>query len=162
VQVYQAVILGPQVDNPRHLVKFILDDQSYAIPLPLVERVVRAVALTRLPKAPPIVLGIINVGGAILPVVNIRKRFRLPDREAGLRDHMIIAITSRRKVVLPVDSAFGVEQYREDSIVNPDQIVPQIQYVQGVAKLHNGLVLIHNIDTFLSLDEHNALDDALI
>lgn len=149
------------MDNLHHFVEFVLDHETYAVRLSVVQRVTHAVAVTHLPKAPTIVLGIINVRGAILPVIDIRKRFKLPEKALELRAHMIIANTSNRVVVLPVDSTLGVAQYPEDSIVSPDQIVPQIQYVQGVAKLHNGLVVIHDLDTFLSLDEQKALDDAL-
>jgi len=76
------------------LVVFTLDEQRYALRLSAVERIVRVVEVPPLPKAPEIVLGIVNVQGRVLPVVNIRRRFRLPEREAGLRDQLILALTS--------------------------------------------------------------------
>ncbi len=57
---------------------FTLDEQRYALHLSAVERVICVVEITPLPKAPEIVLGIINVGGQIIPVIDMRKRFRLP------------------------------------------------------------------------------------
>ncbi len=85
------------------LVPFLLDDQRYALHLDVVERVIPAVEITPLPKAPEIVLGLINIRGKIIPVLNIRRRFRLPDRETELTDHFIIANTSKRTVALPAD-----------------------------------------------------------
>lgn len=64
--------------NP--VVVLMLDDIRYAVALTSVERVVRAVEITPLPNAPDIVLGVINVQGRVVPVVDIRKRFRLPAR----------------------------------------------------------------------------------
>ena len=58
----------------RPLVVFSLDDQRYALPLARVHRCIRVVAITPLPEAPAIVLGIIDLGGAVIPVINIRRR----------------------------------------------------------------------------------------
>src|SRR5271157_2301250 len=76
-------------------VVFTLDGLFYAVSLSVVSRVIRAVEITPLPKAPSIVLGVINLGGRIIPVVNIRKRFRLPERELELTDQLIVARASR-------------------------------------------------------------------
>ena len=61
---------------PDQIVVFALDEPRYALPLSAVERVVRAVEITPLPKAPEIVLGVINMQGQVVPAVDIRKRFR--------------------------------------------------------------------------------------
>lgn len=67
------------------LVSFNLDDQKYALLLSAVIRIIRVVEITSLPKAPEIVLGVINMHGLIIPVFDIRKRFRLSGtvRSAG-------------------------------------------------------------------------------
>ena len=77
---------------PAHqLVVFNMDEQRYALQLATVERVVRMVEVTLLPQAPKIVLGVINAQGRIIPVVDIRRRFRLPARDIHLSDHLLIA-----------------------------------------------------------------------
>ncbi len=120
-----------------------------------------AVEITPLPKAPEIVLGLINIRGRIVPVLNIRRRFRLPDRETELTDHFIIADTSKRTVALPADSSSGVIQIFEGEITEATDILPALEYVKGVVKLKDGLLLIHDLETFLSLEEETALDEAL-
>src|SRR5712675_257312 len=70
----------------NQLVVFALDAQHYALPLTGVQRVVRMVEVTPLPKAPEIVLGVIDVKGHIIPVMSIRNRFGLPEPETNLSD----------------------------------------------------------------------------
>lgn len=143
------------------IVVFALDELRYALLLSSVERVVRAVEITPLPKAPGIVLGIINVQGRIIPVIDVRQRFRLPAREIELDDRFIIASTPRRLVALVVDSVSGVRELADGQMVNVEQSLPFAEYLKGVAKLEDNLVLIHDLDQFLSLDEEKALDAAL-
>jgi purine-binding chemotaxis protein CheW len=143
------------------LVVFTLNDQRYGLPLSAVERVVRMVAVTLLPKAPQIVLGVVNVQGRVVPVVDLRRRFRLPERDFALADQLLIARTARRPVALAADAVTGVLEYSAREAVGAQDIVPGIEYVEGVVKLPDGLVLIHDLDKFLSLDEARALDEAI-
>jgi len=143
------------------IVVFSLDDRQYALHLATVERVLSAVEVTPLPKAPEIVLGVVNVQGAIIPVVNIRRRFHIPEREMQLGDQMLIARTARRVVGLIVDSAQSVVELSGDNLIPPKDIVPGTSYLDGIVKLGDGIVLIHDLDRFLSLDEEQALDTAL-
>lgn len=143
------------------LVVFRLDQQRYALPLAVVERAVRAVAVTPLPKAPAIVLGAINVNGQVLPVLNVRRRFLLADREMTPDDCFLLARTARHTVALLVDEADGVLERSEDEVVLSSDIVPALEHFPGVVKLHDGLVLVHDLDRFLSLDEARALDMAM-
>jgi purine-binding chemotaxis protein CheW len=148
-------------DDSLRLVVFTLDEQRYALRLEAVERIVRLVGVTPLPKAPQIVLGVVNVQGRILPVVNIRQRFGLPERETDLGDRLILAQASRRSVALVADGVSGVMAWPEQEVIEATRILPGIQYVQGVAKLPDGMILIHDLDKFLSLEEEERLDSAL-
>jgi purine-binding chemotaxis protein CheW len=143
------------------LVIFRLDEQRYALPLALVDRIVRAVEVTALPKSPDIVVGAIVVAGSVLPVLNIRRRFRLPEREISPADQFLIAHTTHRTVVLVVDEAQGVIERPRSEIVASAQIVPGLEHIQGVINLDDGLVLIHDLEETLSLDEERALGEAM-
>lgn len=149
------------MDSLFTLVVFTLDMQRYAIRLSKVERVIRVVELTPLPQAPEIVLGVVNVQGRIVPVVNIRKRFRLPEQEMSLSDQLIIAHTSRRTVGLMVDAVIGVVDRSEKEVTAAEKILPNLEHVEGVVKLEDGMVLIHDLDKFLSLEEEKTLADAM-
>jgi len=143
------------------LVVFRMDARRYALPLAVVERVVWAAEITLLPKAPSIVLGVIDVGGSVLPVFNVRRRFGLPEREIRPTDQFMIAQTTQRSVVLVVDEAQAVIERSPHEITRAAQIVPGLEQIEGVIKLDDGLVLIHDLGRFLSLDEVRTLDEAM-
>ncbi len=149
------------MDRPIELVVFALDGQRYALKLAAVERVLRAAEITPLPKLPDIVLGVLNVAGEILPVLDIRRRFHLPSRETDPADHLILARTARRRVALVVDRVSGVVERPEAEVIPAEDVLPGLEYVSGAAKLADGLVLIHDLDTFLSLEEEARLSEAL-
>lgn len=143
------------------IIVFILDDQRYALPLREVGRVVRMVAITPLPKSPDIILGVVNFQGRVIPVINMRRRFSLPEREVTLSDQLVIAHTARRAVALVADAVLDVIACPAQSSVAAKGILPRIEYVEGVVKLTDGLILIHDLDKFLSLEEESSLDHAL-
>ena len=143
------------------LVHFNLDDQKYALFLSAVIRIIRVVEITGLPKAPEIVLGVINMHGLIIPVFDIRKRFRMPQREMQLGDQLIIASTSKRTIALLVDSVNDVIEISEEKIIAGEKILPGLEYVEGIVKTEDGMILIHNLEQSLSLQEENALHEAM-
>lgn len=88
-------------------VLFVLDEQTYALHIWEVERIVRAVEVRPVPESPSHIRGVVNIQGRVLPVVDLRARFRQASRDISLDDHFIIATTSTTSVVLPVDAALG-------------------------------------------------------
>jgi len=145
----------------QKLIVFTLDKQRYALPLPTVARVIRMVEIAPMPKAPEIVIGVINLQGHIIPVVDIRRRFRLPGRETGISDQVLISHTSKRPVGIVVDEVTGVIECSAEEIVAAEKILPGMEYVEGVAKLKVIQRPFFFIDSFLSLEEERALDDAI-
>jgi purine-binding chemotaxis protein CheW len=143
------------------LVTFLLGDRRYALHLRAVERVIPSVDITPIPKAPEIVLGLINLRGKIIPVLNVRRRFSLPERQIELQDHFIIASTSRRVVALPVDSTGGVIEVSDQEVTEASQVLSGLEHVEGVVKLRDGMLLIPDLEWFLSLEEEATLDEAL-
>lgn len=148
-------------DNLVRLVVFRLEEQRYALPLETVERIVRAAELVPLPEAPPIVLGVLDVAGRVLPVLNVRRRFGLRERDIAPEDHFLIARAGVRAVVLVVDEVQGVVDRPRSEIIDSEQIVPGAERFPGIVRLADGLVLIHDPEKFLSLDEARALDRAM-
>ncbi len=150
-------------------VVFSLDTRLYAISLSAVRSVVQAVELTPLPNAPPIVKGVINLGGLIIPVVNIRRRFRLPERELELSDQFIVATALRRDLhedggrllALVVDTVVGVREILAQETTSAAAILPGLEHLEGVARTDDGLILIHDLGTFLSPEEEDALEAIL-
>jgi len=149
------------VKRLHKLVTFSLDDRKFALYVSAVQRIIRVVEVTPLPKAPEIVAGIINLQGRIIPVFNIRMRFHLPGRDTELSDQMIIATTAKRTVVLMVDSVDDVIEIPEEKIIAAEQVLPELEYVEGVMKTEGGMFLIHDLERFLSLHEEKTLNEAI-
>ncbi len=143
------------------MVVFALEGQRVALSVRDVERVVRAVEITPLPKAPEAILGVINIQGRVVPVFNLRRRFRMRERDVALTDLMLVARTTRRSVALVADTVAGVEEWTAQERVPPETIAPGIEYVEGVVKRPDGMIFIHDLDTFLSLEEARQLEEAL-
>jgi purine-binding chemotaxis protein CheW len=148
-------------DVPTQFVVFRLGDQRYALSLAAVERVIFAVEVTVLPNAPSIVLGVINVAGNIIPVLNLRRRFGLIEREIGPADQFLIVQKVRQTVALVIDEALEVIERPEHDIMGAAPIVPGVDQIQGLIKLADGLVLLHDLEKILSLDETQVLAAAL-
>lgn len=147
--------------NSDELVVFLLSEQRYALALPSVLRVVRAVETTPLPKAPAIIIGIINVGGEVIPVVDLRQRFELNLRGMQWTDQLIIARTTRRTVALPVDQVLGVVPVTASQYAAAEAALDGVPHVTGVIKMADGLVLIHDLEQCLSPEEERALNAAM-
>jgi purine-binding chemotaxis protein CheW len=142
-------------------VVFGLNGSRYALPLTVVDRIVRAAQVTPLPLAPPVVLGALDVGGNVLPVFNVRRRLCLPERDISPDDQFLIARSAQRTVVLAIDSAHGVLEIPANSTVDARALALNLRHIGGVIPLEDGLVLIHDLEEFLSLDEARALDEAM-
>lgn len=145
----------------EQIVVFALDQQRYGLRLDATERVLPAVELTSLPDSPSIVRGIFSLRGEMVPVLDIRRRFGLPPRIISPDQHMLVARTLARRVALLVDTAVGVVSIAAKDIVPANSVSNQVPLVQGIAQTANGIVLIHDLDAFLALDEARALDNAL-
>jgi purine-binding chemotaxis protein CheW len=143
------------------LVAFCLGSQTYALRLESVERIIPAVEVTPLPEAPEAILGVINLQGKIVPVLDVRARFRLPKRQINLSDQLVVASTEMRTVAFIVDSVIGIVKRSPHEITEANLILRGLKYLQGVAKLEDEMMFIHNLDTFLSLDEENQLERAI-
>lgn len=145
----------------RLLVVFGIGGQRYALDLPVVERILRMVKVATLPKAPAIVLGVINFHGEIIPAIDMVRRFGYPPSQCGLSSFLMLAKTSRRKLAFPVGEVYGVQAVPSESISLPEAGVFGTGLVAGAVPLSDGVLLIHDLDTLLSSNEEQGLTEAL-
>ena len=146
------------METLRKLFLFKLDEQRYALDFSSVERVARIVEITPLPKAPEIVLGVVDVQGRILPVLDLRKAFHLPEREISLNDQLIIAGNKGLDITLLTQEVLGVAECTDPDVVAPESIFPGIEFVRGVAELGGRVVMICDLDRLCS--EGKTVNDA--
>jgi purine-binding chemotaxis protein CheW len=152
---------GDAMGEMAKLLIFALSNLRCALPLSDVERILRAVEISPLPKAPAIVMGLINLQGRIIPVLNLRKFFCLPDTEITLNDQIIIAHTTSRSVAILVDNVLSVSEYEAADIMTPEALFPGIEYLEGVAKLEDGMIYIYSLDRLLSSEVKSRIEQLL-
>jgi purine-binding chemotaxis protein CheW len=143
------------------LLLFDLDDRRYALPVAAVRETVRAVAITPLDGAPGVVEGVIDVRGTVTPVFDVRARFGLPAKAVALSDHLVLATAGDRQVALRVDRVRDVATLPDQAMTPARAEDAATRHLAGVARLPDGLVLVHDLDAFLSQGEREALDSAL-
>lgn len=149
---------------PREILVFEVSGRRYGLRAADVVEVARAVEVASLPAAPAIVEGLIDARGRLVPVLDIRARFGLPPRPVVPSDHLVIVRAGSRTVAVRADRAVALVPVDEAAMASGREvrdIVPGSRYVAGVARLPDGLVLIHDLGTFLTQAEEAALDAAV-
>jgi purine-binding chemotaxis protein CheW len=138
------------METLHKLVLFNLDEQRCALDLSVVERGIRIVEITPAPGASPVVLGVINMSGRIVPVLNTRTLLGLPDKEVGLDDHLLIALASGFTVALLMDEIAGVVDFDARKYIASEDIFPDIGKMEGAVRLEEGIIFIYDLNRFLS------------
>jgi purine-binding chemotaxis protein CheW len=137
------------------LVAVVVGDQRWALPLHAVERAIPMVEIAPLPGSPTGVRGAVNVHGEAVPVLDLDARLGRPSRERGVRATLLLAHTATRRVALPVDEVLGVVSVARAAIGPPPDAVPAP--VGGIAALDDGVLLISDVDAFLTAEDEAAL-----
>jgi purine-binding chemotaxis protein CheW len=138
------------------LVVFSLDGQKLALPLDVVHRVVRAAQVCPVPGAPAVVCGLLDLQGEVIAVIDLRARLGLPCGPVGVDDLFLIVQSSRRTLALVAEQVHGLVQGELQ-----DRKEPWLQRFEGLAQTADGLVLVEDIEAFLTPAESLLLDRAL-
>lgn len=129
------------------VIVFTLANEEYGIEVDKVKTIERMSPITRVPKTPPFVKGVMNLRGVVVPVIDLRGRFGLPETEPTDNSRIIIVATDDLEVGFIVDSANDVMDVMEDTIENPPEVVGGVKakYLSGVAKIGDNrlLILLH-------------------
>jgi purine-binding chemotaxis protein CheW len=158
---HRSDVIEPSITTSFETLLFELSGARYALPMRDVLEVVRAVAVRALPAAPAIMLGIIDLRGEIVPVLDVRVRFGCPHKALELSDQFVIAHAGPRRVALHVDAALGIQRLTMLAVEDLGNLPSTLGHVAGVASTEEGLVLVHDLRAFLSQAEALALDAAL-
>ncbi|MEM9742374.1 MAG: chemotaxis protein CheW [Pseudomonadota bacterium] len=144
-------------DAKAQYLTFRLGEEEYAINILSVREIKSWGPVTPLPQSPPYMLGVINLRGAIVPVVDLRRRFGLPDLEVCPTTTVVIVSaegeTSNGKVVgLVVDHVSEVYHLADDQIQHSADISSEIDstFIHGLAKTDERLVILLNLDRVVS------------
>ncbi len=155
--------LGNDMTTHLHwVVAFQLERQTYAVPLEQVIRIVDMVSITPLPDVDRSVAGVINVHGAIVPVVDLRRQFQLPTN--AWKRHTPILLTPHREQMLGliVDTVTQVLDVSTEPIMRvaevlPDEL-PEVPLLQGLIRHASGeLLLLLDLNYLFQLDQIQAV-----
>lgn len=143
------------------LLVFELAAVRYAVGLERVREVARAAFVTPLPEAPDVVEGVVDVRGRLTPVFDLRLRFGLPLKPLHPDDVLVVVDAGEGLAALRCDRADRVLTVAADAVASSPPLLHASAAVAGVARLPDGLALIHDPAAFLTEAERITLDAAL-
>jgi len=127
-----------------------------------VQEIIRTPAITRLPRAPEFVEGIIDLRGKVIPVVDLRRRFGLEHGELGRAGRVVVVDVEGQIIGIMVDAVSEVLRVPTGAVEPPSSVVTTLEssYLRGIAKLDGRLIILLDLDRLLSWDEKRALQEA--
>lgn len=151
-----------QPGDERRFLVFRLGDDEFGLPIEAVHEVARVPEqITRLPRTPKFLEGVVNLRGDVLPVVDQRRRFDMPALAEGTRRRLIVVRTERHKAGLIVDSVSEVLRCEASEIEPaPNLSNEPVRLVQGVVNLEKAgrIVLLLDPAELLTRAERGLLD----
>jgi len=139
-----------------------LADEHYGLDIAKVFEIIRHQPITPVPRAPSFVKGVINLRGRIIPVVDLRGRFGMAPAEPTKEPRIVVAESSATRVGLIVDSVSEVLLLPMESVEATPGVAAgaDAEYLRGIAKLGDRLVLLLELDGLFGLEDQNALAGA--
>ena len=140
-------------DISCHLVTFHLADEEYGVGIDSVQEIIRASDITYVPGAPSHVKGVINLRGNIIPVVDLRRRFCLPEIAENETQRIIVVELGEKRLGILVDSVSQVIRLSSSIIEKiPEEVTTvDANYIKGVGKLDSRLIIILDLNRSLLL-----------
>ncbi|ALS27569.1 chemotaxis protein CheW [Paenibacillus sp. 32O-W] len=137
------------------VIVFALANEEYGIEVDKVRTVERMAPITRVPKTPPFVKGVMNLRGVVVPVIDLKGRFGLKETEPTEQSRIIVVAVNDMEVGFIVDAANDVTDIDEDAIDQPPEVVGGIKakYLRGIAKLDDRLLIMLNLSEVLNKNE---------
>jgi purine-binding chemotaxis protein CheW len=147
--------------DPTHdIFCFTIDERPFAIPFSAVDRVIRAVEVSPVPNAPRVIHGIFDYHGRVVPVINLRQRLKMADLPIRVHDVFILADTQKRKIALVADRADGILNPMANDLVRASAVEQGFE-ADGLLRRDDGIVLIYDIEKFLSEQDEIMLEEAI-
>ncbi|MDH5423897.1 MAG: chemotaxis protein CheW [Gammaproteobacteria bacterium] len=152
------------------LVGFGVANEHFGVDILMVQEILRSANVTRVPNAPEFIEGVLNLRGNIVPVIDLRKRLNLYNKETSEKKCWTLILNIENKVVgFIVDKVTEVLKIEEARVeMAPEIIVSGLesQYIEGVCEIAGKLIIILDFDLVLFNEEQKLLkemdDDALI
>ena len=141
------------------LVGFRLGKEEYGIDILKVQEINRIAEITRIPQSPDFVEGVINLRGNVIPIIDLRKRFNMPEREHDKQTRIVVGEIEGKTVGLIVDAVSEVIRLPANTIEPAPKILSKdrADYIKGVGKLEDRLLMLLDIDKILTGSDKEKL-----
>lgn len=141
------------------LVTFSIGDEEFGVEILKVQEIIRMLEITKVPKAPPFVEGVINLRGKVIPILDLRKRFGLSSRSHDKNTRIIVIEINSMIVGFIVDSVSEVLRLPANTVEPPPPVVAGLDsdYISGVGKLEDRLLIMLDLNRLLSNEEQEKL-----
>ena len=138
-------------DELLQLVTFNLGNEEYAVAILKVQEINRMKEITRVPNAPPYVEGVINLRGKVIPVVNLRSKFGLDNKENNEQTRIMIMDVQGITMGLVVDSVSEVLRIPSSTVEPTPPMASNIsaEFIKGIAKMDERLIILLDMDRLL-------------
>lgn len=142
------------------LVVFKLADEEYGVEIIQVQEIIRIMETTRVPKAPNFIKGVINLRGNVIPVIDLKKRFGLDESLVDDQTRIIVVEVQDYTVGMIVDCVSEVLRLANNAIEPTPPVFSNLNddYVRGVGKLEDRLLILLDLDKILAISEMSELD----
>ncbi|WP_100404946.1 chemotaxis protein CheW [Bacillus solitudinis] len=127
---------------------FQLKDQEYAIEVDYIQSIERMQPVTRIPRTFPFITGVMNLRGVITPIINLRKRFGVEDKEYDEATRILVVSKENLEIGFIVDGANDVIDIPVEKIEPTPEVIDGIEaeYLRGVVKIGNRLFTLLNLE----------------
>ena len=153
--------MSREIDDEEQYVIFRVADEEYGVPIDVVQEIVRIPdQLTRVPKAPAFIEGVVNLRGAVLPVIDQRRRFALPDMARNDRQRIMVFTIRGLRTGFIVDSVSEVLKILRSQISSaPDAAANEESAISRVANIvaAKRMILMLDVERLLSPTETHAM-----
>lgn len=145
-------------EETSQFLTFVLDSEEYAIDILQVQEIKSWSPVTKVPKSPSYLLGVINLRGSIVPVINLRQRFGLPDADFTSKTAVVIVRTEcdghEKTIGLVVDRVSEVYHFTSSQIQSSSSIAGSLnsEFIAGLAKAEKELVILLNLDRIVDTE----------
>ncbi len=148
----------------NQLVVFELAGEHYGVDIATVEGIIKMQAITAMPHVPEFVEGVTNLRGDVLPVIDLRKRFRMQTAEVTQETRIVVVEMGDHKVGVVVDAVSEVLRVSEESIEPPSPVVTTVDtsFINGIAKVDERLIILLDLARVLSSMEIADLASAVV
>lgn len=149
-----------KINAEEQLVVFNLAGETYGIDISLVHEIIRMQVITRVPRTPHFVEGVINLRGRIIPVIDLHKRFNLPHSEETQHSRIIVVEVVGVTVGMIVDSVSEVLRLPVANIEPPPPVIAggvDSAYLRAVGKWQDQLIILLDLEKVLHEQEQKEL-----